>query len=329
MRVLIADPLDRAAVETLRGAGLEVIERKGLKGAELIEALRACEGIIVRGATKVTGEVLRGSPSLRAVVRAGTGLDNVDVEAARECQVRVSNTPAANAVSVAELVFGLLLALERHLVAAASDLRRGHWEKTRYAGRELAGRTLGLLGFGRIGREVALRARAFAMPVIACDPLLPEWPADFAWVTTVPRDRLFADAEVLSVHVPLTAETRGAVGAPELALMRKDAILVHCARGGVVDEQALLEALSTGALRGAALDVFEHEPPMEPGAAHPLLALPNVVATPHLGASTAEAQRRAGSEAAALTTTVYSSAPFSRSVSTTSATVDAFWPIAT
>ena len=298
MKVLIADPLDRAAVETLRGAGLEVIERPGLKGAELARALDGVEGIIIRGATKVTAEVLGGAPSLRAVVRAGTGLDNVDVGAARARGVAVSNTPAANAVSVAELVFGLVLALERHLVEAASDLRRGHWEKSKYAGGELAGRTLGLLGFGHIGREVALRARAFAMPVIACDPLVREWPADFAWVTSVGRDRLFADADVLSIHVPLTAETRGTVGAAELARMRKEAILVHCARGGVVDEAALLEALRKGALRGAALDVFEHEPPFAPGEQHPLLALPNVIATPHLGASTAEAQRRAGTEAA-------------------------------
>lgn len=294
MKVLVADPLDPAAVETLRASGLEVAERSGLKGAELIEALQDCRGIIVRGATKVTAEVLAGATSLRAVVRAGSGLDNVDVGAARARGVMVSNTPAANAISVAELVFGLLLALERHLVEAAADLRRGHWEKTRYAGRELSGRTLGLLGFGRIGREVALRARAFGMEVIACDPLLSEWPAGYEWVTPVTRDELFAGADVLSIHVPLTPETRGTVGAPELARMRRGAILVHCARGGVVDEAALLEALRGGALRGAALDVFEHEPPGE----HPLLALPNVIGTPHLGASTAEAQRRAGTEAA-------------------------------
>jgi len=294
VRVLIADALDGAAVERLRAAGLDVIEKTGLKGAELVEALHTCDGIIVRGATKVTGEVLRAATTLRAVVRAGTGLDNVDLAAAKERGVAVANTPAANAISVAELVFGMALALERHLVAAASDLRRGHWEKTKYAGRELCGRTLGLLGFGRIGREVALRARAFGMDVIACDPVLSRWPAGYEWVPPVTRDELFAQADVLSLHVPLTPETRGAIGARELALMRKDAILVNCARGGVVDEAALHAALSSGALRGAALDVFAHEPPGE----LPLLALPNVIATPHLGASTAEAQRRAGLEAA-------------------------------
>jgi D-3-phosphoglycerate dehydrogenase len=292
--VLVADPLDRAAVETLKAAGLEVVERSGLKGPDLIEALRDTQGIIVRGATKVTGEVLRGASALRAVVRAGTGLDNVDLDVARERGVAVSNTPAANAVSVAELVFGLALALERHLVAAAADMRRGHWEKTRYAGHELAGRTLGLLGFGRIGREVALRARAFGMETIACDPLLPTWPTGYEWVSPVTRDELLAGSDVLSLHVPLTPESRGSISTAELARMRKDAILIQCARGGVLDEAALLEALKAGTIRGAALDVFEQEPPGE----HPLLALPNVIATPHLGASTAEAQRRAGQEAA-------------------------------
>jgi phosphoglycerate dehydrogenase-like enzyme len=193
-------------------------------------------------------------------------------------------------------VFALLLALERHLVPASSDLARGRWEKTKYQGRELAGRTMGLLGFGRIAREVACRARAFAMEVIACDPPLADWPAD-AGVTRVDLDALLERSDVLSVHVPLTDGTRGLIGAHELLRMRRDAILVQAARGGVVDESALLEALRSGAIRGAALDVFEREPPGE----HPLLALPNVIATPHLGASTDEAQRRAGLEAAEIT----------------------------
>jgi D-3-phosphoglycerate dehydrogenase len=294
MRVLIADGLDPAALAKLRAAGIDVVEKKGLVGAELIEALQSCQGIIVRGATKVTGDVLRGANGLKAVVRAGTGLDNVDVAVARERGVKVSNTPAANAVSVAELVFGLALALERHLVDAALDMRSARWEKTKYAGRELAGRTLGLLGFGRIGREVALRARAFALHVIACDPVLPQGPAGYEWVASVTLDELMAGCDVLSLHVPLTGETRGVIGARELGLMRKDAILVNASRGGVVDEGALLAALTEGRLRGAAVDVFEREPPSE----HPLLALPNVIATPHLGASTDAAQRRAGLEAA-------------------------------
>src|SRR5262245_60277358 len=163
MKVLVAERLDTAAVETLRRAGHEPVERFGLQGAELIAALDSCAALIVRGGTKVTAEVLRGAPALRVVVRAGTGIDNIDAAAARERGITVSNTPAANAVSVAELVFGMLIALERHLVPAATDLAHGRWEKTKYQGRELAGRTMGLLGFGRIAREVAVRARAFAM----------------------------------------------------------------------------------------------------------------------------------------------------------------------
>lgn len=294
MKVLVADALDPAAVARLAAAGHDVVERKGLNGDALVEVLRDCQGLIVRGATKVTAQVLRASPSLRVVVRAGTGVDNIDVAVARETGVTVANTPAANAVSVAELVFGLVLALERHVTAATNDLRGGRWEKAKYAGRELNGRTLGLLGFGRIGREVALRARAFGMDVIGCDPVLPQWPSGYEWVVPLTLDELLRGSDVLSLHVPLTPETRGSIGARELSLMRKDAILVNCARGGVVDEAALQAALESGGLRGAALDVFEREPPGE----LPLLQLPNVIATPHIGASTAEAQRRAGLEAA-------------------------------
>ena len=295
MKALVCDRLDPAAVARLRAAGLEVEERAALSGPALIEALAGCDALVVRGATRVSAEALRSaSPRLRIVVRAGTGLDNVDQEAARSLGIRVSNTPAANAVSVAEHVFALLLALERHLVAAGNDLRRGVWEKSKYMGRELSGRRLGLAGFGRIGREVATRARAFGMDVWASDPLLAEWPSDFAWVRRSTLEELLPEVDVLSIHVPLVDGTRALIGAGELSRMKKDAVLVNCARGGVVDEAALHAALASGALRGAALDVFETEPPGE----HPLLALPNVVATPHLGASTAEAQGRAGLEAA-------------------------------
>jgi len=228
------------------------------------------------------------------VVRAGTGLDNVDAAAAERAKVVVRNTPAANAVSVAELVFALLLAFERHVPAAAGDLRAGKWEKTKYAGRELAGRTLGLVGFGRIGREVATRARAFGMEVAAHDPLLAIWPAGFEWAKRGTLDDLLAGSDVLSLHLPLTRETRGLIGPAELARMKDSALLVNAARGGVVDEAALHAGLVAGRPRGALLDVFA----TEPATGNPLLELPNVLATPHLGASTREAQVRAGLEAA-------------------------------
>ena len=294
MKVLIADPLDPRAAAKLRDAGLEVAEVQGLAGAELIAALRGVHAVLVRGATKLTGEVLRAAPSLQLVVRAGTGLDNVDVAVAREQKIQVRNTPGANAVSVAELVFGLLLVLDRKLADAQADLRGGAWEKTKYQGRELAGQTLGLVGFGRIGREVAQRARAFTMRVSWTDPLIPSSPAGFEWTRRVPFDVLLRDADILSLHVPLNDETRGLMTAAQIARMKPGAVLVNCARGGLVDENGLHDALVAGKLRGAALDVFAKEPPGD----HPLLALPNVVATPHLGASTREAQERAGIEAA-------------------------------
>ncbi len=298
MKVLISDALAPAAADTLRAAGHEVIVQTNLKPAELIATLQGCSALLVRGATKVTAEVLAGAPDLKVVARAGTGVDNIDVGAARERGVAVLNTPAANSISVAELVFGLLLALERHLVPAVSDLRGGKWEKTKYAGREIAGRTMGLVGFGRIAREVAIRARAFGMNVAAYDPLIGTWPGGFEWAARTPSlDALLERADVLSLHVPLSDDTRNLIGARQLALMKKDAVLVNCARGGIVDEAALHAALASGALRGAALDVFAVEP--APAGA-PLLALPNVVATPHLGASTREAQDRAGVEAAEL-----------------------------
>jgi len=296
MRVFVADTLDAAALARLREAGHEVVERTGLQGRDLVQALRGAHALIVRGPTRVTEEVLRGAPTLKVVVRSGTGLDNVDLAAARELGIAVSNTPAATAVSVAEHVFALLLALERRLVRADADLRRGQWRREEASGRELAGRTLGLVGFGRIGREVAWRARAFAMDVAWSDPLLDLAPAGYEWTRRATLADLLPRADVLSLHVPLTRGTRGLIGARELARMKPDAVLVNCARGGVVDERALHEALAAGRLRGAALDVFASEPPGE----SPLLSLLNVVVTPHLGAATVEGQRRAGLEAATL-----------------------------
>lgn len=294
LRILVSDKLEPAAVDRLRGAGHEVTESPGLQGTALIAALDGCAALVIRSATQVTAEVLEGAATLRLVVRAGTGLDNVDTAAARARGIEVRNTPAANTVSVAEITLGLLLAFERHLAWAASDLRAGRWEKSKYAGREIAGRTLGLVGFGRIGREVAGRARAFDMTVVACDPLVAAWPAGFEWVSRVSLEELLAGADIISLHLPLGAATRGLIGPKELARMRPDAVLINAARGGVVNEDALYEALVAGRLRGAILDVFATEPPGE----SPLLALPNVLATPHLGASTRDAQVRAGIEAA-------------------------------
>jgi D-3-phosphoglycerate dehydrogenase len=297
VKVLVTDKIDGKALDRIRQAGHEVVEKVGLQGADLVAALVGAQALLVRGGTKVTGDVLRATTTLRIVVRAGTGLDNVDAGAAAEKSIAVHNTPNANSVSVAELVFGLLLAFERHLVDAVAELRQGNWEKTRFAGREIAGRRLGLVGFGRIGREVALRARAFHMDVWAYDPVLPQWPEDFAWVKRVELRELLVASDVVSIHVPLAESTQGMIGVDQIPRMKLDAILINASRGGIVDETALCEALQAKQLRGAILDVFAREPAP---ANHPLLKLPNVLATPHLGASTAEAQRRAGEEAATI-----------------------------
>ena len=293
MKVLIADALDPDAVGRLRAAGHDAVVRTGLQGALLAEALKGVDALLVRGATKVTAEVLSGAHSLKLVVRVGTGLDNIDVAAARERKVRVANTPAANAVSVAELVFGLLISLERHLGTAAVELRGGVWEKSKYMGRELAEKRIGIVGFGRIGREVATRAHAFGMLATWCDPFVLQTPSGFQWARRTSLEEMLPESDYVSLHLPLNDQTRGLIGAAELAAMKPEAVIVNCARGGIVDESALLKALQAGALRGAALDVFETEPPGR----HALLELPNVIATPHLGASTLEAQSRAAMEA--------------------------------
>ncbi len=295
MKVLACDRVDPAALSMLRAAGHEVTEANALKGDDLVRALEGVSALLVRGATKVTADVLRAAPDLKVVVRAGTGLDNVDRVAAQAAGIRVCNTPNANSVSVAELVFGLLLALERHVVPAASALRRGVWEKSRFQGRELSGRTLGILGFGRIGREVATRARAFDLAVVSHDPRHGTTSEGFGWVRELARDELLKTADIVTLHLPLDDSTRDSFGEREFALMKPDAVLVNCARGGVVNESALHGALVSGRIRAAASDVFATEPPP---AEHPLLALPNFLPLPHLGASTEEAQRRAGTDAA-------------------------------
>ena len=297
VKVLISDELAPAAATTLRAAGHDVTVRVGLKPAELIATLQGCGALLVRGATKVTADVIAACPDLKVVARAGTGLDNIDVVVAKQHGIAVLNTPAANAISVAELTIGLMLALERHLAPAFQDLRQGRWEKSKYAGRELFGKSLGLVGFGRIGREVAARGRAFGMRVSAFDPAIGSWPAGFVWAAPAASlEALLRKSDYVSLHVPLTAQTRNLIGAEQLAMMQKDAVLINCSRGGTVDEVALHAALAGGTLRGAAIDVFATEPVGN----SPLLQLPNVLATPHLGASTAEAQDRAGVEAAEL-----------------------------
>jgi D-3-phosphoglycerate dehydrogenase/(S)-sulfolactate dehydrogenase len=286
-RVLVADDLSAEGVEILRRAGLEVDVRVGLKPAELEACIGDYDAVAVRSATRITASVLEQATRLRVVGRAGVGVDNVDLEAATRRGVVVMNTPGGSSVTVAELAVAMMLALSRHLVPATNSTKAGKWEKKRFQGHELAGKTLGVVGIGNIGSVVVERALGLKMNVIAYDPFIAAEAAQRLGVELVSLDEVWARADVISLHVPLTDQTRNLVGKETLRRMKKGALLVNCARGGLVDEAALAEALASGHLGGAAMDVFEKEPVP---ADNPLLRLDGFVCTPHIGASTEEAQ---------------------------------------
>ena len=286
-RVLVADDLSPEAIDLLRARGLEPDVRVGLSPEALVGAVGDADGLLIRSATRVTAALIDAAPRLRVIGRAGVGVDNVDLEAATRRGVLVVNTPGGSSVAVAELALGLLLAVVRQIVPATGSLRSGRWEKKRFQGRELAGRTLGVVGIGNVGSALVSRAQAMGMKVIAYDPFIAPEAAARMGARLVELDALWGAADVVSLHVPLTEQTRNVVDRAVLARMRKGAILLNCARGGLVDEEALAEELRSGRLGGAAFDVFAQEPPPPD---HPLLKLDNFVCTPHLGASTEEAQ---------------------------------------
>jgi len=297
-RVLISDPLESPGLELLREAGIELDERTGLSGPALQEALRAADGVIVRSGTRVTADLLENPGKLRAVVRAGVGVDNIDVAAATRKGIVVMNTPGGNTISTAEHTVTMLMSLARHVPAADASVRQGKWERGKFVGTQLAGKTLGIVGLGRIGREVARRAAGMDMKVIGFDPFMaPDKAAHLGIESVAELPALLPRVDFLTVHTPLTDETRDLIGAKELALMKKGGRVLNCARGGIINEQALAQALQSGHLAGAALDVFVKEPPAKDD---PLLTAPNVVVTPHLGASTVEAQVSVAREAAQL-----------------------------
>jgi D-3-phosphoglycerate dehydrogenase len=297
-RVLVSDKLEAPGLDLLRQAGVEVDARHGLTGDDLKEAVRAADGLIVRSGTRVTADLLEDPGKLRAIVRAGVGVDNIDVAAATRKGILVMNTPGGNTMSTAEHTIALLMALARNLPAADASLHSGKWERGKFVGSQLAGKTLGVVGLGRIGREVARRAAALDMKVVGYDPFLaPAGAAQLGLEAVAGLDELLPRCDFLTVHTPLTDETRDLIDAARLAQLPKGARVLNCARGGIVNESALEDALRSGHLAGAALDVFVEEPPP---ADHPLLKLPNVVVTPHLGASTVEAQLTVAKEAAQL-----------------------------
>jgi D-3-phosphoglycerate dehydrogenase len=297
-RVLISDKLETPGLDLLRQAGFELDERAGLKGPALQEAVQAADGLIVRSGTQVTAELLEHPGKLRVVVRAGVGVDNIDVAAATRKGILVMNTPGGNTVSTCEQTLTLLMALARHTPAADASLHQGKWERNKFVGCQLAGKTLGIIGLGRIGREVARRAAAMDMKLVALDPVINPAAAAQLGVELVPSlDQLLPRCDFLTVHTPLSDQTRDLIGARELKMLKPGARVINCARGGIINEEALAEALASKHLAGAALDVFVQEPPPPD---HPLLKMANVVVTPHLGASTVEAQVSVATEAAQL-----------------------------
>jgi D-3-phosphoglycerate dehydrogenase / 2-oxoglutarate reductase len=300
-RILVTDKLAEEGLARLRDEpGVEVVVNTKLAQdpAALKLALNDADGIVIRSGTQLTADVLDGQKRLSAIVRAGVGVDNIDVGAATRLGIVVMNTPGGNTVSTAEHTMALLLSLSRNVASANDSLKSGKWERTKFTGTQLEGKTLGVIGLGRVGLAVAKRAQGFGMTVLGFDPFLSAEKATEYGLESIARlDDLWGRADFLTLHTPLTAETRNLIGAREIALMKPTVRIINCARGGLIDEPALAEALKTGKVAGAAIDVFDPEPPPT---GHPLVGLPQVLVTPHLGASTEEAQVSVAVEAARL-----------------------------
>jgi D-3-phosphoglycerate dehydrogenase len=294
IRVLIADDMSKRAVEILQEAGFSVDVKVGLPPAELASIIGGYHGLGVRSATKVTAAVLQNPGKLKIIGRAGVGVDNIDLTAATEKGVLVINTPQGNAVAAAELAMALVFALARKVPQASESMRQGIWEKKKFMGVELTGKTLGVLGLGNIGRQVAERGLGVKMHVIAHDPYLSTESTLPTGVEVVSLHEVIERADFLTLHMPLVADTKNLFDAATIGRMKKGAYLINAARGGIVNEEALLEALKSGHLAGAALDVFGKEPP-DPS---PLFQHENLIASPHLGASTREAQVKVAVELA-------------------------------
>ena len=295
MKIVVADDLPASALDLLRAEGWEVDARTGRTPDQLSADLQDADAIVVRSATKVTAPLIAAAPKLRVIARAGTGVDNVDVPAASARGIVVMNAPGANSISVAELAMGLILAMARHLPAADAAMKQGKWEKKKFLGEEVREKVLGLAGLGRIGQEVARRAAAFGMRIIAHDPFISEQvPADLG-VELVSLDEVFARADYVSLHMPSNEKTRNIVNAERLARAKKGIRIINTARGDLIDEKALADAIESGHVGGAALDVFDAEPTVD----HRLQKLPQVVATPHIAASTREGQELVGVETSA------------------------------
>lgn len=311
-RVIVLDPLSKEGLDLLQSAGnIEVDVRTGLKGKELHDALLEYDGAICRSGVKITAEALEGNRRLRAIARAGVGVDNIDIEAATRQGIVVMNTPGGNTISTAEHTIALMLALSRNIYPAYKSLIEGRWDRKQFTGTQLAGKTLGIIGLGRVGQAVAIRAQALEMKVVGYDPFLSAYRAKELGIKMFASTReLLPHVDYLTVHTPLTDETRNLIGPEEIRLMRKGVRLINCARGGIYNEAALVEGLRSGHIGGVALDVFENEPCTQ----SPLFGMPNVLCTPHLGASTEEAQSNVALEAAELLVDFFTTGAIRQSV---------------
>ena len=290
MKVLICDKTEKEYIEQMRAAGLTVDVRDDITPEELPNVLPAYDAMVVRSRTKVRQPLIDVCPNLKVIVRGGVGLDTIDHEYAKSKGIAVMNTPLASSASVAELAIGYMFALARNLYKATSTMKAEKWDKKSFEGDEIGGKVLGLIGLGNIGKETARRANALGMTVVAYDPFAS--PAE--GVRKVSLDELFAQADYISIHAPKTKETSNMISAEQFAKMKEGVRIVNCARGGIVNEDALYDALTSGKVAGAALDVFAEEPPTD----WKLLKLDNVIASPHIGAATKEAQARVGFEVA-------------------------------
>jgi len=292
MKIVVPEKISARGIAEFEAAGFQVVQLTpaSVASGELARELADADALVVRSAVKVTRELMASAPRLRVIGRAGVGVDNVDVAAASARNIIVMNTPGGSSAAVAELALGLMLSLARQIPRADATLHAGQWEKKSLEGTELLGKTLGLIGFGRIAVEVAKRAQAFGMKVVACDPLTPLESARKAGVALMDLDQVLASADYLSLHASLTPQSQSLLNDGAFAKMKRGVRIVNCSRGEIVDEAALARALQSGQVGGAALDVYAHEPP----GASPLFSLPNVIGTPHIGASTHEAQERVG-----------------------------------
>jgi D-3-phosphoglycerate dehydrogenase len=287
--VLIAEELSPATVLAL-GPDFEIKNIDGTDRKALLSALATADAILVRSATQVDAEAIGAAKQLKVIARAGVGLDNVDIKAATAAGVMVVNAPTSNIISAAELAIGHLLSLARHIPDANASLKQDKWERNKFTGVELYDKTIGIVGLGRIGSLVAQRLSGFGARLIGYDPYISPAKAEQMGVSLASLDEVMEQSDFITIHIPKTAETTGLIGASQFAKAKKELRIVNCSRGGIIDEDALLEALKTNRIAGAGLDVFNHEPPK----GSPLLSLPNILVTPHLGASTEEAQEKAG-----------------------------------